>query len=109
MAFGHDWKDQEIVIGRFSPPGATMNFSEKLGEYSIDCQHCLFWEQLSMRVGDGYCRRFPPGPDTPVVSATRYCGEGIWILNGQVMSITEAVTEILEAAKSSEPVSFLVD
>jgi hypothetical protein len=109
MAFGYGWKDQKIVKGRFMAPGATMNFSEKLREYSIDCQHCLFWEQLSMRVEDGYCRRFPPAPDTPVVSATRYCGEGIWILNGQAMSITEAVTEILEAAKSSEPVSFHID
>lgn len=73
-----------------------MNFQNKLTQYGIDCQNCLFWEQLSMRVSDGYCRRFPPGPDTAIVSATRYCGEGIWIINGQCLSIVEAVNVALE-------------
>ncbi|MCL5126016.1 MAG: hypothetical protein M1511_16265 [Deltaproteobacteria bacterium] len=69
-----------------------MSFSEKLAQYNIDCQHCLFWEQISIRRGDGYCRRFPPANDTPTVPGTCYCGEGLWIINGQVMSIAEAVT-----------------
>ena len=73
-----------------------MNLSEKLAKHGIQCQNCLFWEQLSMRVSDGYCRRFPPGPDTPIVSATRYCGEGVWIVNGQSLSILEAVNAALE-------------
>jgi hypothetical protein len=80
-----------------------MNFPEKLREHNIDCQHCLFWDQLSMRHGDGYCRRFSPGPDTPIVAASRYCGEGIWIINGQALSIAEAVSEILESDKIQGP------